>query len=915
MSNMSLKRPGFVLPIVIALIQLSATYAVAADSAARFDLPAESLDKALRDFAIQTHCQISYEPESVAGLNAPEIRGEFTPSAVLKLLLKGTKLRAVNVDGDMIQVVSKAEATRVILPGADSELVGGVSFMRVGYPGASTASSEKDAVTSDAGTSTEREVSDRTKRDVYEDLDAITVTGSHIRGVKDLATPIHVYTRKDIDNTGSATVQQFLQTLPQNFGGGAGEGTTFSGGGSTVNQTWASGVNLRGLGNDTTLVLVNGHRVAPGNQSGNFVDVSMIPLTAIERIEVVTDGASAIYGSDAVGGVVNVILRTKFEGVSTHVQYGTGDSDSHRSVQAGLTGGHAWSTGSAVLSYQYFDQTPLTAASRSYTQSAARPFDLLPEQVQQAAFASFDQQIYPGLQLVGDAMYSQRSSYNRYAASPAFQVQSNAKVHGYGASLGLNYDFSRQNRLHVSEDYSESDSEVGAYVNAFPITAFAKIKTAIISTNVNVDGVLATLPAGTMHYAVGAQFRHESYGLIYPSSATGYYFPSRNVGAGFAELRIPILGANSHTNNDPALEVSVADRQEHYSDFGSTNNPEFGVLWRPLAGLKLRATWGTSFNAPQLFQLNPIPAYVSLQPLNDPAKGGNCTYQGATNSYVGGCSISLLVGDGNPHLGPQDAKTWTLGLDYIPANLSGLEFKLTYFDIKITNKIGQASSLNGFLDLANASLLGPEIVQLNPSAALVQQLVSQPTYANYYNSVGPSDVELILNNSYRNLSTYKTRGLDFGLRYKTELAGKLLEAGIDGTYIVDFDNRFTSTAPTVSILNTIYNPTDLRLRASAMITKNALSGGLYLNFVNSYTNKNFIPSTRVASWTTADAVINYELHSKESYFDGISLSLNVINLTGRDPPLARNAGYPINYDGANASPLGRFLSFRIAKRW
>jgi iron complex outermembrane receptor protein len=192
------------------------------------------------------------------------------------------------------------------------------------------------------------------------------VTGTHIRGAADSAFPITIYTRDVIEGSGASTLPEFLQRIPQNFNGGASENTvgSISGGGNAANKVEATGVNLRGLGNDATLILVNGHRVAPSNTEGNFVDVSMIPLYAVERIEVVTDGASAIYGSDAVGGVVNVILGRNLDGAESRVRYGTVDSGSLRATQVGQTLGHGWDAGSALLIYNYLDRTPLSADSR-----------------------------------------------------------------------------------------------------------------------------------------------------------------------------------------------------------------------------------------------------------------------------------------------------------------------------------------------------------------------------------------------------------------------------------------------------------------------------------------------------------------------------------------------------------------------
>ena len=105
-----------------------------------------------------------------------------------------------------------------------------------------------------------------------------------------------------------------MRHLPQNLSAGVGQQNFgVPGSGQDITQ-YGAGINLRGLGQRATLVLINGRRVAPSD-TGSFVDVSMIPITAIERVEVVTDGASAIYGSDAVGGVVNFILRDDFRGI------------------------------------------------------------------------------------------------------------------------------------------------------------------------------------------------------------------------------------------------------------------------------------------------------------------------------------------------------------------------------------------------------------------------------------------------------------------------------------------------------------------------------------------------------------------------------------------------------------------------
>jgi iron complex outermembrane receptor protein len=139
-------------------------------------------------------------------------------------------------------------------------------------------------------------------------VEKIEVTGSNIKRVdQETVAPVEIITRDQIERTGQATVAEVLRNIPSNTGGSFGESfaNSFASG--------APGISLRGLGQKTTLVLLNGRRTAgygfAQNLQDSFVDLNSIPSSAVERIEILKDGASAIYGSDAIAGVVNVILR------------------------------------------------------------------------------------------------------------------------------------------------------------------------------------------------------------------------------------------------------------------------------------------------------------------------------------------------------------------------------------------------------------------------------------------------------------------------------------------------------------------------------------------------------------------------------------------------------------------------------
>jgi iron complex outermembrane receptor protein len=163
-------------------------------------------------------------------------------------------------------------------------------------------------------------------------LERVEITGSNIkRSEVETAAPVQVLTREDIQRSGKSSVAEFLQTLAVDNSGSV--PTTFSSGFASG----ASGISLRGLGAASTLVLVNGRRIAPYGLADDgqkvFADLNILPLEAVERVEILKDGGSAIYGSDAIAGVVNVILRknqigTVFKATTGQSRYGDGTESS-----------------------------------------------------------------------------------------------------------------------------------------------------------------------------------------------------------------------------------------------------------------------------------------------------------------------------------------------------------------------------------------------------------------------------------------------------------------------------------------------------------------------------------------------------------------------------------------------------------
>lgn len=376
----------------------------------RYTIDAQALGAALRLFSRISGREVLADTAVIAGKRSTRIAGDYDAETALARLLADAGLRAELVDGAFIIRAGDAPAPEA--PGDSGEVV---------------------------------------------------VTGTRIRGAAPVGSPVTVINRGDIERSGRGTVQSLVETIPSNFGGGLNEsvtGTT-SRNNAGNNVALGSSINLRGLGPRSTLVLFDGNRPALGGVSGIFADVSIIPQLAIERVEILTDGSSAIYGSDAVAGVVNFRFRRNVDGFESWARAATADGD-FSEYQLGQLAGKRWATGSAALAYQYAERGNLSGAQRSYATDDLRPYggpdyrslfttpgtiiaangaifgipggqdgrgltaarlipgqiskrdvrketDLLPAQRTHALYAALDQQVGSGLSLYARGLYGRRS--------------------------------------------------------------------------------------------------------------------------------------------------------------------------------------------------------------------------------------------------------------------------------------------------------------------------------------------------------------------------------------------------------------------------------------------------------------------------------------------------------------------------
>jgi iron complex outermembrane recepter protein len=315
------------------------------------DIAGGQLSSALVQFARQSGLQLMFDASLVAGRRSAGLKARLPPEEALRRLLDGTGIQFVRAGPKVFVLRPAPTATAALRPHAPGDLQAG------------------DPASSDP------QAPQPTAPPAPSQVSELLVTGTLIHGVTQGPSPLVQIDRADIDRSGYATVAEALEALPQNFSGTATPITALTASDTTgTNPYYSSGVNLRGLGADATLVLINGRRLAGTGSNGDFADLSTVPTAVVDHIDVLLDGASALYGSDAVGGVVNVILKHDFDGAETRVRVG-GAAGGATEYQAAQTVGYAWDGGNLIASYEFYRQEALPYSARSFTASAdLRPF-------------------------------------------------------------------------------------------------------------------------------------------------------------------------------------------------------------------------------------------------------------------------------------------------------------------------------------------------------------------------------------------------------------------------------------------------------------------------------------------------------------------------------------------------------------
>ena len=852
-----------------------------------FDIPAQNLSQALKSYGVAVDRQVMFDADLVRGKQANAIQGELAVDEALDKLLTDSGLVYETTDSDI-----------VVIKTAQQEALRNRSLMLV----AQVLDGEND----DAPQQTNEEPLE---------VDTIIVTGTNIRGLENPTTPMLRFDRQDIELSGAATVQDFIRTIPQNFNSTTplsdNSGNPFN----ERSETDATTIDLRGLGAGSTLVLLNGRRMAASG-SNSFVDVSALPLSAIERVDVLTDGASAVYGSDAVAGVVNFITRRDYEGVEVRGRYGTVTSGSLEDYQVGIAGGTAWNSGGLTGSIEYQEQTPLLIGERDFTDPAiANPEGTFgPDNTLFSATASFNQELVGGLIFATDALYSRRESESVSAEVGAIgdaQAFRQTEVDALFINSRFEYEISNDLNATVYFDYGREGSTRDNSAQS-GVTNTERTNEILIA-EAKLDGTLLSLPGGNVSFAIGSMFRQENFYLDLSDGAL-IIDADRDVFAAYAEVLVPIVNENQSVPFLKQFDLSLAGRFEDYSDFGSTFNPRVGVHFVPATGLSIRGSYSESFRAPPLADLFseqqqsfvPLPTFLLA----------NAPIPPQDDRLAPGTAATNIVGGGNPNLTQETAEIWTAGFDYRPTFFDGFEITGTFFDIDYSDRIEFVSPFDIF-QIPELSVL----LIAQPDPTLVEQrlaLRDDPTVATVYGlpfEATGNDIDFIVLSGSQNVSQRSVSGFDFGLSQTLNTNAGTFSGFVNATYIMNYAVRLSEISDAIEQVDLVYQPVDLRLRGGVSWSYNNFTSALNINYTDSYRDSLIDEiANDISSFTTVDLAITYNVGDDIGLLSDTQLSVAVQNVFDEDPPFAQTID-GLNFDSANGDPRGRYIGFAAVKRF
>lgn len=732
----------------------------------------------------------------------------------------------------------------------------------------------------------------------------IVVTGTRIRGGA-IASPLISISGADMRAAGHSSLTEVAAALPQNFGGGQNPGIGFNvplASGENVGS--GTSINLRGLGQDATLTLLNGRRLSFGGNR-QAIDVSAIPVAAVDRLEIVADGASALYGSDAVAGVANIILKRDYEGLTTSARFGASTDGGNAQQQYGIVAGTRWAGGGLIATYDYGRQSAILWRQRDYSADVNYGLSLYPELSHHSVVASGHQAL-GDLTVALDALYNRRSERRIYAvladpAYPTFAVPGRTESLSIAPSLKM--DAGRWS-LGVFATYGFDHTRYGTdMLSGGTVTRTLRgcyCNTAW-SAEANADGPLFVLPAGEVRAAFGTGYRVNDFHAYRTVGPVQDIDVSQDTYYAFGELSIPLVSPAQGLRFAHRLELSAALRYENYPGVDKVTTPRLGLVYAPTRDIDLKASWGRSFKAPTLWQQH-SGQIVDLRPAS--SAGGIGLPASAT---------VLTVFGGNPGLKPERASTWSVSAALHPEALPGTSVEISGFGIdydeRIVTPITQYARA-----LSNPAFA--EFVVSNPSAADIAAAFDGREFVNRAGvPYDPSNVAAVIWNANVNAAWQKVRGIDVAVRQRFEL-------GVDTGLILSGSatwmksrQKVSDGQPEMRLAGTAFNPPKFRMRAGATYAAPEFDLSAFVNHVGGVDQTRIVPAERLHGMTMVDLSWVYR-PSGSGVFRNLVFSVSVANVLNAKPDTFR-PDYVLDapYDSTNYSALGRVVSAGISKSW
>lgn len=824
-----------------------------------YHLPAQSLAASLRAVAVTTGTSIAAPAQVVGGRQAPELSGAFTPEAALAALLAGSGLHARPAGNGLI---IEADA----------------------FASGHTAAGEQDS--------------------------EILVTGSRIRGAP-VASPVIVVDHQAMEEHGQTTLGDVMRSLPQDFGGGQNPGVaTTVPAASGINVAGASTANLRGLGSDATLTLLNGHRLAY-NGSRQGIDLSSIPFGMVDRLEVVADGASALYGSDAVAGVVNVILKRDYEGMQVSANLGQATDGGDVQQQYGVVTGHKWSSGGIVAAYEFSENTNVFSTQRSFT--ADRPGIIIyPAMHHHAAALSMHQALTDTLTFEMDATYNKRwsttgatlsadGSWDKTHYDTLGSSRSGAIAPSLKLQLGPDWHLALSGVYGTETVQYRQNLYVGSTLTTAASACYCNQGK---SVELAADGRLFDLPGGPVKLATGAGYRINSMNYFTVQNGPYNFNGSQSSTYAYGEVSVPVVSSVQGIAAIDHLSLSGALRYERYPGIGSVATPKLGIIYAPVADVSIKGSWGRSFRAPTLYQQH---QGLATGVYTAASRGGTGYASTATVLYVGG---------GNVNLKPERAESWAATMDYAPHQLPGLRLQASYFSTIYKDRIVTPITYST-LALSTASY-GPWVNLAPTSAEIASAVASTASFTNYAGGTyNPSSVVAIIDNSNFNAGRQVIHGIDMLVDYKTSLGQHAGHLGLsaNAAYLVS-RQQLIAGAATTQLAGTLFNPPHWRGNASLSWGKDGLTVNTVTTVIGGVTDVRAAIPIRQGGMVTQDVTARYAFGEATGPLHGLTLSLTVQNLLNDRPPvIATTLYYETSFDSTNYSPIGRYVGMGVTKSW